>query len=169
MVSYSSNFFENDINSIVLLISVIHFLPNVLKTYVGPQFVKAARNNDIIRNFSVLVGIILLIELSNIEDNKLVISCSLFLFLLIFSRQTIEFNMIQIILMLYIFSAYNENDNLDSLKKYMYFLCALLLIGYFYYFKKQVNDKGSKFSLVKFILGLRESEYNFEYIDFEGL
>lgn len=169
MVSYSSNFFENDISSIVILISVIHFLPNVLKTYIGPQFIKAARNNDIIRNFCVLVSIILLVELSSVEDNKLVISCFLFLFLLIFSRQTIEFNMIQIILMLYIFSKYNENDDLESIKKYFYLLFGLLLFGYFRYYRKQVSDKGLKFSLVKFILGLRESEYNFEYIDFMGL
>tara|TARA_R110002110_G_scaffold372992_1_gene582983 strand:- start:10 stop:519 length:510 start_codon:yes stop_codon:yes gene_type:complete len=169
MVSYSSNFFENDISSIVILISVIHFLPNVLKTYIGPQFIKAARNNDIIRNFCVLVSIILLVELSSAEDNKLVISCFLFLFLLIFSRQTIEFNMIQIILMLYIFSKYNENDDLESIKKYFYLLFGLLLFGYFRYYRKQVSDKGLKFSLVKFILGLRESEYNFEYIDFMGL
>tara|TARA_R110002074_G_scaffold98854_1_gene213851 strand:+ start:91 stop:600 length:510 start_codon:yes stop_codon:yes gene_type:complete len=169
MVSYSSNFFENDISSIVILISVIHFLPNVLKTYIGPQFIKAARNNDIIRNFCVLVSIILLVELSSVEDNKLVISCFLFLFLLIFSRQTIEFNMIQIILMLYIFSKYNENDDLESIKKYFYLLFGLLLFGYFRYYRKQVSDKGLKFSLVKFILGLRETEYNFEYIDFMGL
>ena len=169
MVSYSSNFFENDISSIVILISVIHFLPNVLKTYIGPQFIKAARKNDIIRNFCVLVSIILLVELSSVEDNKLVISCFLFLFLLIFSRQTIEFNMIQIILMLYIFSKYNENDDLESIKKYFYLLFGLLLFGYFRYYRKQVSDKGLKFSLVKFILGLRETEYNFEYIDFMGL
>lgn len=71
--------------------------------------------------------------------------------------------------MLYIFSKYNENDDLESIKKYFYLLFGLLLFGYFRYYRKQVSDKGLKFSLVKFILGLRESEYNFEYIDFMGL
>ena len=65
MVSYSNKFFENDINSIIILIAVINFLPTVLKNYIGPQFLKAANNNDIIRNFCVLVSIIGLVYLSN--------------------------------------------------------------------------------------------------------
>lgn len=166
---YSSNFFQNDINSIIILIMVINLLPNLVNTYIGPQMIKAAKNNDIVRNFCVLVGIILLVQISNIQENKFQIALLLFLFLLIFSRQTIEFNMIQILLAVYIFSKYNENDDIESLKKYGYLLVGLLLTGYVYYFRKQMRDKGIKFSLTKFILGKREKDYGFEYIEYQGL
>ena len=168
-MSYSSNFFQADINSIIILIAVIHLLPNIASTYLGPQLIKAAKNDDLVRNFCVLIGIILLVQISNIQDNKFEIAGLLFLFLLIFSRQTLEFNMIQIVLALYIFSKYNENDDIESLKKYMYLFIVLLLLGYGYYFRKQFNEKGLKFSLKKFILGKREKDYGFEYVDFEGL
>ena len=168
-MSYSSNFFQADINSIIILIAVIHLLPNIASTYLGPQLVKAAKNDDLVRNFCVFIGVILLIQISNIQENKFEIAGLLFLFLLIFSRQTLEFNMVQILLALYIFSKYNENDDVESLKKYMYLFIGLLLFGYGYYFRKQVKDKGLKFSLKKFILGKREKDYGFEYIDFEGL
>ena len=111
MVSYSSNFFQNDINSIAILIMVINLLPNLINTYIGPQFLKAAKTNDFVRNFCVLVGIILLVQISTIQEQKFETAIYAFLFLLVFSRQTIEFNMLQIILMLYIFSKYNENDD----------------------------------------------------------
>ena len=77
--------------------------------------------------------------------------------------------MVQIVLALYIFSKYNENDDIESLKKYMYLFVGLLILGYGYYFRKQVNDKGLKFSYKKFILGKKEKDYGFEYVDFEGL
>ena len=93
----------------------------------------------------------------------------IFLFLLVFSRQTVEFNMIQIILMLYIFSKYNENDDIESLKKYVYILIGILIAGYVYYFRKQFNDKGIKFSLLKFVLGKKEADYGYEYIEYQGL
>lgn len=169
MVSYSSNFFENEVNSIIILVVILHLLPNLVDTYMGPQFIKAAKNNDIVRSLCVFTGIILLVQISTIQENKLEIGFCLFLFLLLFSRQTIEFNMIQIILMLYIFSKYNENDDLESLKKYCYLLIFLLISGYIYYYKKQVNDKGLKFSMIKFIFGKKERDYGFEYIDYEGL
>ena len=168
-MSYSSNFFQADINSIIILIMVIHLLPNIASTYLGPQLIKAAKDDDLIRNFCVLIGIILLVQISNIQDNKFEIAGLLFLFLLIFSRQTLEFNMIQIVLGLYIFSKYNENNDIESLKKYMYLFIGLLLFGYCYYLNKQVKDKGLKFSLKKFILGKREKDYGFDYIEYEGL
>ncbi len=168
-MSYSSNFFQADINSIIILIAVIHLLPNIASTYLGPQLVKAAKNDDLIRNFCVLIGVILLVQISNIQENKIEIAGLLFLFLLIFSRQTLEFNMIQIVLALYIFSKYNENDDIESVKKYMYLFIGLLLFGYGYYFRKQMKDKGLKFSYKKFILGKREKDYGFEYVDYKGL
>ena len=66
---YSSNFFQNDINSIIILIMVINLLPNLVNTYIGPQMIKAAKNNDIVRNFCVLLGIILLVQISNFVHN----------------------------------------------------------------------------------------------------
>lgn len=168
-MSYSSNFFQADINSIIILIMVIHLLPNIASTYLGPQLIKATKNDDLVRNFCVLIGLILLVQISNIQDNKFEIAGLLFLFLLIFSRQTLEFNMIQIVLALYIFSKYNENDDIESLKKYMYLFVGLLLLGYGYYFKKQFKDKGLKFSLKKFVLGKREKDYGFDYMEYEGL
>ena len=168
-MSYSSNFFQADINSIIILIAVIHLLPNIASTYLGPQLVKAAKNDDLVRNFCVLIGVILMVQISNIQENKFEIAGLIFLFLLIFSRQTLEFNMVQIVLALYIFSKYNENDDIESLKKYMYLFVGLLLFGYGYYFTKQINDKGLKFSYKKFVLGKREKDYGYEYVDFEGL
>ena len=169
MVSYSSNFFENDMNSIIILIMVINFLPNVMKNYIGPQFIKAAINNDIVRNFCVLVGIITLLYLSNYEGNKLQASFYVFLFLLVFSRQTIIYNIVEILLLLFIFTQYTKNDNLESLNKYVYLLIFVMLLGYENYYSKQVKDKGIKFSLIKFILGKREQEYDYDYIDFKPL
>lgn len=168
-MSYSSNFFQADINSIIILIAVIHLLPNIASTYLGPQLVKAAKNDDLVRNFCVFIGVMLMVQISNIQENKFEIAGFLFLFLLVFSRQTLEFNMVQIVLGLYIFSKYNENDDIESLKKYMYLFLGLLLLGYGYYFRKQFKDKGLKFSFKKFVLGKREKDYGFEYIDFEGL
>ena len=168
-MTYSSNFFQADINSIIILIAIIHLLPNIASTYLGPQLVKAVKNDDLVRNFCVLIGVILLVQISNIQENKIEIAGLLFLFLLIFSRQTLEFNMIQIVLALYIFSKYNENDDVESLKKYMYLFIGLLLFGYGYYFRKQMKDKGLKFSYKKFILGKREKDYGFEYVDYKGL
>ena len=63
-MSYSSNFFQADINSIIILIAVIHLLPNITSTYLGPQLIKAAKNDDLVRNFCVLIGIILLVQIS---------------------------------------------------------------------------------------------------------
>ena len=166
---YSSNFFQNDINSIIILIMVINLLPNLVNTYIGPQMIKSVKNNDIVRNFCVLLGIILIVQISNIQENKIEIAFFLFLFLLVFSRQTVEFNMIQIMLMLYIFSKYNENDDIESLKKYVYILIGILIAGYVYYFRKQFNDKGIKFSLLKFVLGKKEADYGYEYIEYRGL
>tara|TARA_R110002110_G_scaffold13281_4_gene63689 strand:+ start:117 stop:617 length:501 start_codon:yes stop_codon:yes gene_type:complete len=166
MVSYSNSFFENDIKSIIILIAVINFLPTVLKNYIGPQFLKAANNNDIIRNFCVLVSIIALVYLSNYEDDKLLASSCIFLFLLVFSRQTILFNIIEILLLLYIFTLYTKNQDLEY---YIYLLVVIMLVGYEVYYKKQVGDKGLKFSFNKFIFGKREREYDREYIQFNPL
>ena len=169
MVSYSNKFFENDINSIIILIAVINFLPTVLKNYIGPQFLKAANNNDIIRNFCVLVSITALVYLSNYEGNKFLASIYIFLFLLVFSRQTILFNIVEILLLLYIFTLYTKHEDLEYLKNYIYLLILIMLIGYEVYYKKQVGDKGLKFSFTKFVFGKREREYDREYIHFNPL
>ena len=68
MVSQSSNIFQNDINSIIILIFIINMLPNMIENYLGPQFIKAAKNNDMIRNFCIFLGILVLVELSDIEE-----------------------------------------------------------------------------------------------------
>ncbi len=94
MVSYSSNIFENEIGSIIILIVIINSLPNLLNIYMGPQFLKSVKNNDITRNFVIFLGIFVLVHLSNIENNKILISVLFFLFLLIFSRQIFIFTLL---------------------------------------------------------------------------
>ena len=81
MVSYSGNFFENDIRSVVILIFVINMLPNILNTYIGPQFLRAAKDNDIVRNICVFLGIFLLVELSGSKTDKLEKTVGIFVFL----------------------------------------------------------------------------------------
>jgi len=103
---------------------------------------------------------------ANIEEDKILISFIVYIFLLIFSRQTLIFSIIQIVLLVYIFTEYNKNDNFESLKKYIYLLIFIMLLGYEKYYSKQVSEKGEKFSIVKFIFGKREQEYDHEYIQF---
>ena len=106
MVSYSSNIFENEIGSIIILIVIINSLPNLLNIYMGPQFLKSVKNNDITRNFVIFLGILVLVHLSNIETNKILASVLVFLFLLIFSRQTFIFTLLEILMITFIFIKY---------------------------------------------------------------
>ena len=163
MVSYSSNIFENEIGSIIILIVIINSLPNLLNIYMGPQFLKSVKNNDITRNFVIFLGIFVLIHISNIETNKVLASVLVFLFLLIFSRQTFIFTLLEILMITFIFIKYNNNDDLSSLWNYIYVLILTMLFGYHTYYKKQISDKGEFFSLCKFVFGKKQSDYDFDY------
>lgn len=163
MVSYSSNIFENDIGSVIILIMIINSLPNLLNLYVGPQFLKSIKNNDITRNFVIFLGIFIVVQLSNVESNKVLTSILIFLFLLTFSRQTFIFTIVEILLITFIFVKYNNNDNLSSLWNYIYILLLIMIYGYYSYYKKQISDKGDFFSLTKFIFGRKQSDYDYDY------
>lgn len=163
MVSYSSNIFENDIGSIIILIVIINSLPNLINSYVGPQFLKSIKNNDLTRNFSIFLGILILTHISNLDFNKNLAAILIFVFLLIFSRQTFTFTVIEIVLATFIFLQYNKNEDRNFLWKYVYLLSVIMIYGYWFYYKKQLSDKGPSFSLSKFIFGRKQEEYDFDY------
>lgn len=165
MVSYS----ENDLTSIVIAITILNVLPKILKEYIGPQFVRAVEKNDIVRNVTLLVGIILLVYLTNYEGNKILLALIIFIFFLLFSRQTILFNILEILLITFIFTQYKNNKDFEDLKIYLYLLFAVMLLGYEQYYKKQVLDKGLRFSLIKFIFGKKEKDYDHDYVEFQPL
>jgi hypothetical protein len=165
MVSYS----QNDISSIILIVAVLNVLPNILKTYSGPQFLKAIEKNDIVRNLCVFLGIILLTQISNYEGNKFLLSFFIFGFLLLFSRQTILFNLAELLLISFIFIQYNKYNDFESIKIYLYLLLIIGLLGYENYYKKQLKDKGLRFSLTKFIFGKKEKDYEYDYVEFQPL
>lgn len=165
MVSYS----ENDLTSIVIAITILNVLPKILKEYIGPQFVRAVEKNDIVRNITLLLGIIILVYLTNYESNKILLSLIIFIFFLLFSRQTILFNIIEILLITFIFTQYKNNKDFEDLKIYLYLLFIIMFLGYEQYYKKQVSDKGLRFSLIKFIFGKKEKDYDHDYVEFQPL
>ena len=169
MVSSSSNIFQNDINSIIILIFIINMMPNIIETYVSPQFIKATKNNDMIRNFCIFLGILALVELSDIEENTVFVSLMIYSMMILFSKQMLWFSLIQIILLVFIFSKYNRNESLSQVTYYILFFYAVSVYGCYKYYLKQIQDKGERFSLEKFIFGRREQTYNHEYVKFKPL
>ena len=89
--------------------------------------------------------------------------------LLLFSKQTLWFSIIQLILLIFIFSKYNRNENLSQATYYILFFYLISVIGCYRYYQKQLSDKGERFSIEKFIFGRREQEYNHEYVKFKPL
>lgn len=169
MSSVSSNIFQNDINSVIILIFIINMLPNMMETYMSPQFIRATKDNDMIRNFCIFLGILILVELSDIEANTVFVSMMLYSMMLLFSKQTLWFSLIQILLLVFIFSKYNRNENLSHISYYILFFYLVSVYGCYRYYQKQLRDKGERFSIEKFIFGKREQQYNHEYVQFQGL
>ena len=144
-------------------------LPNILETYMSPQFIRATKNNDMIRNFCIFLGIMVLVELSDTEQNTVFVSMMLYSMILLFSKQTLWFSLIQVILLVFIFSKYNRNENLSNIPYYILFFYLVSAYGFYKYYQKQLHDKGERFSIEKFVFGKREQEYNHEYVDFQPL
>ena len=107
-----------------------------------------------------------------IEHNmweKVVLTVSLFFFILLFSRQEAIYNAVEIAILFAMYVIYQvklDNNNVDdsALEYVSYGLLGLavliIFVGYYSYMMLKMKQKGRRFRLLKFIFGKREVEYS---------
>ena len=176
--------FNNSETAYAFVTAIFFFLllqtiPHVYSNYVGHQFLTIVRENDLYRNLFLLLAIWFIINYTEegvmpeeIEHNmweKIVLTISLFLFILLFSRQEAVYNAVEIFLLFVMYIIYQvklDNDNVHdpALEYASYALLGLtvviIFIGYYSYMMLKMRQKGNRFSFLKFVFGKREVEYS---------
>lgn len=179
----SNNVFKQDLLNIISGLSflfIINILTDVKEDFTPNQFGIFIRENDIVRNLVYIIVIFITIQLSSfsVTENPFVDRVSatfiIYLFILLFSKQTLYFSIAEFVLFLTLYFLYfymveidTDVDPLDS--KYddiyltIYIIIGILFlvtfIGFYFYYNKQLEDKKTRFSIFKFIFGKKESSY----------
>ena len=151
-------------------------IPHVYKDYVGHQFLSIVSNNDLYRNLFLLFGLLLVTFehnlLPEIENNlleRVILAFFLFVFVLLFSRQEAIYNAIEIFIFFILYIIYklkiDDYGVSDSAIEYATFALVslaflIIFVGYYQYMLLKMNQKGSRFTLTKFVFGKREKEYS---------
>lgn len=174
MSSAINNAINNNLINVFINFILFESISETFDGYIGKQLFCYIKQNDYLRTmFLILVVFFTLNEILT-DNNELSIPDSLLvtfitvLVLLIFSRQDVEFNIVQIIFVLtiYIISIYKERTRDDSLEQKLTYtvdglyitLLVIMLVGYYFYFERKVVEKGDRFSWRKFFIGSRESD-----------
>ena len=169
-------YFEDNFINGLLFFGLINIVPGMYGGYIGPQFKRFICSNDYLRTS--LLYIFIWFSLSSIiklpssgdvdtSDNS-ILALVVLSFILLFSKQSLNFNIIQsiLIIIIYILTALRVQDNFSSphdnnLKiasnVLLFVLLFFLLLGYYYYYLKQYKDKDKDFSLQTFIIGRKET------------
>lgn len=161
-------FNSNLINGLILFLFPSAF-QHIFSSFASPELLRTVKNNDYVR-LLILYYIIFFFVSTIIPDtegisksnkilNELIISFIILIFIILFTRQLQFFNIIQ---MLILFSIYILH--LNEVKYYVIYifyglLGFTLLLGFYFYYKKQLKDKGKSFTYQKFLLGNKEKDY----------
>lgn len=150
-------------------VSVLYYT-NILKDLkwplLPPQLSRFLKSDLIIRQVFLLLLVFIAIQLTkgdktiSIED-KVISSLFLYLFILLYPKQTLEFSLAEFIIFCIIYAIYYciknysfNDEEKDTLFILMYVFSGLLglmiLTGNIFYYFKQEKDKGEKFSYLKF-------------------
>lgn len=164
-----SNIVQNNIDNFVSGLSSIFFsksLSDIKWILLSPELIKFTENNIFFRQIVLFVTIFISTEV--ISDNlnisledKIIGAFFLYLFILIFSKQLLHFNLFELILffiiyfLFYSLTNYNlQGNERDEVYIALYVFTGLLIIttiiGNYYYYLKQLKDRGKDFSFYKF-------------------
>lgn len=163
------NYYINAIISFTLFNTV----QSTFNGYMGGKLIRLIKNNDYLRTF--FLFIVLWFTINNIlkTDETLsfwesvVLALLVGVFILIFSRQPLYYNIVESLIILTIYTINLEKDNFSSVItdrlnlaiNILYFIIAgIMLIGFFKYYLIKKSEKGNRFSLEKFFIGKRESK-----------
>ena len=160
------------------LLFILSIFENIKHGFLAAQLSDFIGENDLFRNLLFLILIFFTLEVSGVTisnnkiENKIILSIILYLFVLLFSKQTIYFSLFQLLIFFTMYGIYyyltnDEEENIehvdvngnDSYYNALYVLTGLLifstLLGFMFYYLKQKEDKGMKFTILKFLFKSR--------------
>ena len=180
-----SDFLRKDVLNFISGLSLLFILSifeNIKHVFLAAQLSDFISRNDIFRNLLFLILIFFTLKVSGITisnngiENKIILSIILYLFVLLFSKQTLYFSLFQLTIFFVIYGIYyyltnDEGENIehvdvsrrDDYYNALYGLMAILifstLTGFIFYYLKQRKDKGEKFTILKFLFKSRKKSY----------
>ena len=181
MVDFLRKDMLNFISGLAFLF-IISIFENIRHVFLAPQLSDFTTSNDLFRNILFIILIFITLEVSglivsnNRIENKIVLTLVLYLFVLLFSKQNLYFSLFELVIFFSMYCVYyyliNDGDdeidkvNVTGNDKYyiaLYVLTGVLLfssiIGFMFYYLKQKQEKGNKFTLFKFLFRAREKFY----------
>ena len=167
---------EENVLNFIGGVSALYFantLKNLKWSFLPSQLVKFLKKDLIVRQIFLFFLVFVSIQLTKggndiqIKD-KAISSIFLYIFMLIFPKQTLGFSLIEVFLFLIIYGIYYtirnydlESENKRILTILMYsiggVMILLILIGNILYYLKQKKDKGIDFDYLKFFFADPES------------
>ena len=167
-----SQLIEKNVLNFIGGISTLYFaalLSNLHWPFLPPQLLKFLKKDLLIRQVFLLFLVFISIQLTKgdgdiLIQDKAISSLFLYIFILIFPKQTLEFSLVEMFLLLALYGIYytlktytledkKENDLYLSLYSIGGVFCLLIVIGNIVYYNKQREDKGERFSYIKFFFG----------------
>jgi hypothetical protein len=185
MVSISSQSVYDFVSSIFFFI-IINSSSTIYTGYTGNQLKKIISDSDLLRNIFLFATLWLIggfVDDDQIVDGiqnnlvqKLIISSIVFVFILLFSRQTAFFNGLEMIILLAVYVLHEvrtdyyadhgltENDSTAKVLENVNYgllgsLGFFLIIGYYQYMVLKIKQKGKRFKLSRFMFGKEERDY----------
>jgi len=162
---------ENFFNSNLINGIIVFLLPNafnpIFSNFASPELIRTLKNNDYIK-IIILYFIIFFFIQNIIEKDKtsqkqitteLLIAFIILVFIILFTRQTQNFNILQFLFLLTIYILDLNNLNYTIIYTFYGLLIFSLFLGFYFYYIKQLKDKGNKFSYIKFLIGNKEKDY----------
>ena len=167
-----SNLIEQNILNFIGGVSAMYFantLSNLKWSFLPPQLIKYIKKDLLVRQVFLFFLVFVSIQLSKggsdipIQD-KAISSVFLYIFVLIFPKQTLDFSLVELFLFLILYGIYYtlknytpSDDQQNDLSVVLYvvggILVLLILIGNIFYYLKQKRDKGKDFTYFLFFFG----------------
>ena len=169
-----SGLVEKNVLNFIGGVSAMYFantLSNLKWSFLPPQLIKFLRKDLITRQIFLFFLVFISIQLTKggsdipLED-KAISSFFLYIFVLIFPKQTLSFALIELFLFVILYGIYYTINNYDitlpddtkeSLNIAMYavggILILLILTGNVFYYFKQKKDKNKDFDYLQFFFG----------------
>lgn len=165
------------------LLFILSIFENIKHGFLASQLSDFIGKNDLFRNLLFFILIFFTLEVSGITvsnngiENKIILSIILYLFVLLFSKQTLYFSLFELGIFFTMYGIYyyltnDERENIehvdvsgnDDYYNALYGLMGILifssLAGFMFYYLKQREDKGENFTILKFLFKSREKSYN---------
>lgn len=185
MVTVSSQSVYDFVSSIFFFI-IINSTSSIYSGYTGNQLKKIISDSDLLRNIFLFTTVWLIggfVDDDQIVDGiqnnlvqKLIISSVVFVFILLFSRQTAFFNGLEMIILLVVYVLHevrtdyytdhglSEDDSTANVLENVNYgllgaLGFFLIIGYYQYMVLKIKQKGKRFRLSRFMFGKEERDY----------